>query len=756
MERLSTALQNYHVEVLQTIAERLALPIKEAPVRKAQLVGQLARHIPKIARSRTHIGSLSAAEQAALAVMLAEDAEAKTTQRDLALPLMLSGLVKADQRPQDGNADLPTIHEVVQALLSQGLLISLTNANGASALRTLDYVEALGVAPEVRAAIPQDLLSLPSVPPQKAQWDETTDLEIREHDVRQYMRMLFFTWSELRRRPAWLLKAGGMGKRDRRRIAEALGLDREEDLEVISRFYEMLAALQLVTSEEGTIAAVESDAVTLFWGARLMGQLPALIRAYTQVATELPTDAALDQLTGYFESISLQSPYVIREQAIEMLHHIAPLGWISTEMFHNLLCGGRPGSMAFGGAWLDYIYRHSHWYGDSYWRQIEETLRKAETQLVHTLLDELYTLGLVVYGEPATKGKRQSNKPVAIRVSEAMQAYVARTTDAASHTPTGRDEAPWQVILQPDFQMLAMGPVPLRVLANLENFVHREKIDESVITYRITRDDAYEAFRRDETVAAILGYLTEATDQPVPQNIIRSLEEWYAQFERIVIHRNVCIFQADSSERLEALLDDPTLSQFLQRISADLAWMRPDDSQRVEARLQELEILPAQARQPKDDLQDSLRWHREELEPRSPTPSIYVTGYLQRVAEPHNDRWRITPESTKRAADLGLEIPDIQATLEEMTGSQLPDLWDKRLKAWGNHFGDAKIGDVRLLRLDQADALESLREADRQLHRWLRPLAGAPQLAIVDDRHWEEVQDLLASWGVNVKAERWW
>jgi hypothetical protein len=412
--------------------------------------------------------------------------------------------------------------------------------------------------------------------------------------------------------------------------------------------------------------------------------------------------------------------------------------------------------MAFGSAWLDYIYRHVHWYGDSYRRQIEETLWEAEWQLVHTLLDELYTLGLVEYGDAATKGKQQSDKPVAIRVSEAMRAYVARTVDAASHTSTGRDEAPWQVILQPDFQMLALGPVPLRVLANLENFVHREKIDESVLTYRITRDDAYEAFRKGETVATIMGYLTEATDQPVPQNIIRSLEEWYTQFERIVIHRNVGIFQADSPERLDALLDDPTLSQFLHRISADLAWLRPDDSLRVEARLQELKILPAHAQQPDDDLQDSLRWHDEELEPRSPTPSIYVTGYLRRIAEPHNGGWRLTPGSTKRAADLGLDIPAIQATLKEMTGSQLPDIWDKRLKAWGNHFGDANVSNVRLLRLEQADALESLREADSQLHRWLRPLPGAPQLAIVDDRHWEDVQDLLASWGVNIKAERWW
>jgi hypothetical protein len=116
----------------------------------------------------------------------------------------------------------------------------------------------------------------------------------------------------------------------------------------------------------------------------------------------------------------------------------------------------------------------------------------------------------------------------------------------------------------------------------------------------------------------------------------------------------------------------------------------------------------------------------------------------------------LTADSTERATTLGLDVPTIEAMIEEMTGSHLPDRWNQRLKAWGNYFGDGHVGEVRLLRLEREGALAELRQADRELHRWLRPLPGAPHLAIVNESHWEEARARLASWGITVTAERWW
>jgi len=63
---------------------------------------------------------------------------------------------------------------------------------------------------------------------------------------------------------------------------------------------------------------------------------------------------------------------------------------------------------------------------------------------------------------------------------------------------------------------------------------------------------------------------------------------------------------------------------------------------------------------------------------------------------------------------------------------------------------------VKLLHLKSAQALQELRRMDRRLSRWLRPLPKAEGIAVVNEKNWEEVQALLAEWGVVVQEARWW
>jgi hypothetical protein len=91
-----------------------------------------------------------------------------------------------------------------------------------------------------------------------------------------------------------------------------------------------------------------------------------------------------------------------------------------------------------------------------------------------------------------------------------------------------------------------------------------------------------------------------------------------------------------------------------------------------------------------------------------------------------------------------------------MTGRSLPDEWEKRVKAWMAHYGEAQTAEVRLLRLESAEVLEELRSSDRHLSRWLRPLTKKGNLAVVNEKHWDEVLELLAEWGVTVGEGRWW
>ncbi|MGC9523434.1 MAG: helicase-associated domain-containing protein [Anaerolineae bacterium] len=665
---------------------------------------------------------------------------------------MLAGLVQAGK--PEITVGRPAVHEVVRGLLMKGLVVSQTEPMGTSTLRTLTQFYHFGIPIEVRNALSRFSFAPPEPRPDALRAEVPDAMHVREGELRQSLRELFFAWAELRRQPARELKSGEMGKRDRRRLAQALGLDEETGLERVAYLYEMLLALNLVTRDGSTISAATGDAVTLFWSASPVRQLRDLMCAYARFAAPLPDSVDWGRLHGIYQGISLRPISEMRDKIIALVGRIAGVGWVSYSLFYALLTGGRPGSLVLDEETLEFLFESLHWYGGSYRENVEDNLRRREQGIVQTALEEIRALGVVDLGYPSTKtGVSDSEDeplPIALRATEEVRRY--HLNRLGERPP----ELPWQVILQPDFQMLAMGPVPLRVLANIEQFAAREKIDESVVTYRITRDSVYEAFQRGETVSSILAYLEEASEQPVPQNITRSLEEWSRQHERIVVHRSVSILQVNDAEHLDELLADPVLVDRLHPLGDRIAWLHPDDAQAVEARLLELDMLPAHSKGPEADLRESLRWREEELEPRAAVPSLYVTGTLRRVAEADNGRWRVTPQTVGNAATLGIDPLDIIEMLEKMTGQPLSEEWEKRLKAWGRIYGDGQVARIHLLRLPRPEALAELRKADDRLHRWLRPLPGTSDLAVISEGHWEEVSEALSSWGVELQRDRWW
>ena len=749
MERLSTSLENYHISTLREIADALTLRIDRRPARKGWLVGQLSRLIPQFARSEKFILSLSEAERGALAVMLKKESEDGMTPRKIALPLILAGLVYTES--QSAATPLPRVQDVLLHLMQKGLVVNLTEPSGSSKLRRLDVVQQLGIPPEVRSVLPTGILSPPSPQADKTRLQNLPPMDVRSADLRQHIRELFFMWAELRRQPARQLKSGEMGKRDRRRLARALSLDEEAGLDYIGRPYAMLQALNLVIVGDTDITAVESSAATLFWIAKPLGKLPNLLRAYTRLATEIPNTPTQGPIFGYFDGLTLQPVSRIREQIVAMLSQVAGIGWLSISLFHDLVTGDDPGTLALGEARQRSLLSSLRWYGNSHRRDIVDNLHDVEWHITKSVLEELGALGIVDLGYATTDTEQAERELIALRVVPLVRDhYTDRPTAGAL------SGEPWQVILQPDFQMLALGPVPFGILMNLEQFAEREKMDGSVVTYRVTRDGAYWAFQEQETAATILTYLEEATGQPAPQNVQRSLAEWHRQYERIVVRRQVSVLQVDTPEFLQQLLDDPILRTKLHRLDECTAWLHPQDQQSVQTRFLQLDILAAHSQGARADLGNSLRWHDSELETKATVPSIYVTGALRRFAEPHNGRWRLTEKTTQHAATTGMDAKAIIAMIEEMTGESPTDHWQKRLKAWSSHYGGGQMVHVRLLRFERTGSLEELRRAEPMLHRWLQPLPNTHDLAIINEHHADEIRDLLDSWGVEVTTKRWW
>ena len=469
-----------------------------------------------------------------------------------------------------------------------------------------------------------------------------------------------------------------------------------------------------------------------------------LLIQYPRVNLTIALDTRALSQYSYYSQVPLQPAYELRGQTLEMIEKIAAAHWMPFSSFLAFLNSGNSGSLLLPDYTLRSLYNNLRWYGTRRKDELETALRQLDQQAVITILRELQALGIVDLGYQAP-----GEIPSALQATDLARAHFTN-----AHPPSS--EALGQIILQPDFQLLAMGPVALRTLANLERFAEREKLDESVVSYRITRDSTYQAFQRGETVETILTFLTEATGQPAPQNIRRSLEAWEGQYERIVLRRDVTILQLDSSEALEKLMSDPVIRRYLHHLDDHTAWARTKDSAKVERRLWELDILPVYSKGPRADLPHSLRWRDEHLHARHPLPSLYVTGTIRRIAEDAEGGWKLTAKSVRAATATGMDVPAIIALVEDMAGISLSTEWHRRLKAWGKHYGDGQVGQVTLLHLDNEHALQELRRADPRLQRWLRPLPHAKGLAVVSDTHWEEVQALLAEWGIDIEEKRWW
>jgi hypothetical protein len=230
----------------------------------------------------------------------------------------------------------------------------------------------------------------------------------------------------------------------------------------------------------------------------------------------------------------------------------------------------------------------------------------------------------------------------------------------------------------------------------------------------------------------------------------------------IVIRRDITVLQTDDTETLDRLLNDKTTGRLLHRLDAHTAWLRAKDTAKLEAHLRLQEMLPAYSQGPEADLPHSLRWDQDALRPRHPMPSLYVTGTLRRVATlrrggpQSGDHWELTRQSVRAAVAAGMDVPAVIALVEQMTGVPMTPEWHKQLKAWGNHYGDAQMASVVLLRLESDEALQELRRADRRLSRWIRPLPHAAGLGVVDAKHYDEVQALLAEWGIAIEDKPWW
>ena len=239
------------MDTLKQIAEHLNVDLPKGTVRKAWLIDAVDKKVREIAGSSDFIGSLGQAERAVLALLLKNGDTG--TQRTVTLPLMKAGLIYVEG--QNATIDRPRLRDVVLRLMRTGLVLNLDDPGNMSTRRLFEPFDKIGIAPEVSRVLPRKLLTVPE--PLSTVQTVAAPPRVESAEAELFLRQLFFLWAELRREPANLLKSGGIGKRDIRRIARGLLMDEDRDAERLQWMQAILQALNLLAVAPNTIVAVD-------------------------------------------------------------------------------------------------------------------------------------------------------------------------------------------------------------------------------------------------------------------------------------------------------------------------------------------------------------------------------------------------------------------------------------------------------------------------------------------------------------------
>ena len=750
MEQLSVALNLYHWNDLQNIAREHGLYEKRARVLKAWAVKQLSQQIPQHASSSQNISALTKVQQAILALLIQAGGSAKPL--DLLKPLVLSGLLHLPAAG-NGKGDLTQLERELHNLLIQGLVLNINNRQQSN-LRTFSPLGRLIIPAEVMRVLPRELLSIPKPQPERYNSPPPDQVEAAEPEI--FLRRLFFTWAELRREPGTALKAGGIYKRDVKRIAASMGQElTERKEEEIRDDVAFLRWMGLVARQDKAIAVPPAAEEGFFWQQPLTEQLRKVITTLANHGQSLHVNLrAIDSTQlGYHNNPELYPPAYLFNRVVEFMEEMAQVNWMPFATSLIFLNGAQPGHFIFPAEGIRTLFRNAtryHWRGSSKKRKkrLRLALSELEQDLLRQILIRLHESGIVELGYQA---QQEDSLPQAWQLSPLAEALF---TEQSWEEPAERG----QVVLQPDFHLLAMGPVPLKTLVAIEQLAVREKIQPAAISYRVTKESIYRALQEGQSVPGIISALETMTELPVAQNVRRTLQEWGKQHERIVIQRDVLVVQVAQAELLNKLLAQPKLAQILHPVDERTAWLASEDAQRIERALSKEKLLPAHSQGPEEDLPSSLCWQDDEvLHARVPLPSLYTTGNINQIAERAGSDWRLTPKSISAAVTAGHSVPEICQLLTQMTGEELSPSWKRRIKAWGHYFGAAQTSKVRLLHLKDAATLAELRRSDSNLKRWLRPLQkGASDTAVVQEKNWDKVSARLAEWGIELTEGHWW
>jgi len=763
-------------------------------VPKLEMVRRLATELAKPDHVLQSVGQLDGASRAALTLLQHMGGTADAG--EWCAPLQDDGVVERDAKAARYDWEVPTgnpgrkgnaFPDVVARLEVRGLVL------GSGPLGTNASVTDLGAS--VRYVIPQEVIGhLPPPPPLPPARPPTFEREV-PGDAMAFGRQLYLTWSYLWRHKPRLLNSGMLSKRDLTALAAQMvpkpdmaAVGREDDLPFLHFQRVLLEALSLVAWPDFGNCRVDEQKGSRFWSLPLDARAAGWFGAWQGMSGwhELAQLNKVKWSTAHAgdRSSAPKALLVARAFVAGRVGEIGQAGeWVGIgaaatairRTGREFLLKKEPqrGSGSYGGYYSsygsygsprNYNSRYSRWGNPHGWdfdpvANDNQGWERVETELIRLVVRSLHWLGLCDVGLEEGAGAAV----VAFRLNElgrhVLDPRSKKRGGAASRGSAASDTAAdvehgARIVVQPNFHIMAIGPVPVANLMRLERFADRVGTDR-VLEYALTRASVYRGQQDGLSGGQIVAALAELSGADVPQNVARSIDEWQQLHETIVVHRRAVLVQAADSALMERLgaVDGGGGSGFA--VVADHPTLaRVVDPARLDATFTRLGLAPATRHDP--SAAGSVQIADDgTVQPVHKVISLYLLGQLQRLAEWEAvlNTWRVTAAAAVRAKrELGLDAPAQLAQWSTLCAGGPPEWLDRRLKAWCGHYGSAKVHRPVLIELPNEASLGDLMADPRgaALARRFKPRGPVVE---VDEGDVEAVGRVLEEFGIEVRGK---
>ena len=639
-----------------------------------------------------------------------------------------------------------------------------------------DNVQSLYIPEEVQRLLPD--------PPPLLALEHRIEQPIRakESSAREFQRDLYFYWSTAHTTPLSLTKEDRLYRRDLRLINDALlqpediQTKDEPDLPRLFFLRMLLTDIGILKRSQQTVQGIDQPPFLalkpaerirhtfihwrdgLFWnellsvtkitilgaGSRLDSVPPQIAQARKSVLDHM---AELHRVgLAEYSSIPPEERWIPFDQLIDSLR-IADYDFLFPRTYRPPSSGYYAfyGYTSFRSPYISYG-NEMGWSISPRFEDEAEGWEVVEARFIRAvLLEPLHWMGLVDIGYVG-------ERPFAYRLTPVGEWILGVGQEVM--IPEGEGK----VIVQPNFEMFALDPISDLTLSKLDEFADRMSA-ERAIKYQLSRESVYRAQRNGWTSERIIDTLNRMSDTPLPQNVLRTVQEWQTIHERIRIHRRGSLLQAADSTLLDRLVQDPLINEHLSTRpdpAHALIVQRPEETEKLIHKLQKIGYPPARTRSADEKLRPALKIDDNgQLQFNIALPSIYL---YQQIAPftGHDERghYYLTQSAIQEAVAGGMSVEVILERLRALHLGPLPRWVEIKVRAWSKYYGKAAIQTITLVQFKDEKTLRELL-AEPELEGMLQRFAPAQgkALAVVSQEALEYLYEVFAERNIPIERQ---